>query len=354
MRLAMVIAGALALLVCAAALADEIKLKNGDKINGRILEEAEDSVVIETPYGKLRIPRDRIESVTKDEAKPTEKPQEPQKPQEPEVKKGSTVVIHLKNGDKIEGELLEEAEDAVRVQTSFGPLRIPRDQIEKISGGAAAGADVAQKKRQLADKHYELAMWAKEKGLEDEVKANLEAAIELCPDHEKARAALGYVKKEGQWVKGEKPAEPQKPAQEKMTVEQLLEAHQLAQTHLQAKEHDKALAVYGEILKSYPDDLTGNYNTVCILSLQKKVEEALKRLEHAVVKSREAMDTGSFEKKQEAEQILGLLDNDTDLDNLRDSEKFKAILKLAKGEEDEGEKKEPEKKPDDKKKSGDF
>lgn len=354
MRLVAVIAGTLVLLACTAALADEIKLKNGDKINGKILEEGNDSVVIETPYGKLRIPRERIESVTKDEPKPAEKPREPEKPEQPEVKKGKNVVIHLKNGDKIEGELIEESEDAVRVRTSFGPLRIPRNQIKSMAGGEAAGTGVSEKKKQLADKHYELAMWAKEKGLEDEMKANLEAAIELYPDHEKARVALGYVRREGQWVKGEKPVE-KKPEPGKMTVEQLAEAHQAALTHLQAKEYDKALAIYKEILKSYPDDLTGNYNTACLLSLGEKVKDALKYLEHAVVKSREAMDTGTFEKKQEAEQILGLLDNDSDLDNLRKTDKFKEIMKLAKGEEEgQGKEEEPEKKPEGKGKSRDF
>ncbi len=358
MRLVAVIAGALVLLACAAALADEIKLKNGDKINGKIIEEAEDSVVIETAYGKLRIPNDRIESIKREESKPAEKPQEKEKPEKKEVKKGSNIVIHLKNGDTIEGELLEETDDAVKVKTSFGPLRIPRNQIERIAGGAAAaGGDVAEKKKQLADKHYELAMWAKEKGLADKMKANLEAAIELYPDHEKAREALGYVKKEGKWVKGEKAVEKKPDEPEKMTVEQLIEAHQIAQTHLQAKEYDKAIAVYGKILKSYPDDLTANYNTACMYSLQKKAEEALKHLEHAVVKCREALDTGTFEKKQEAEQILGLLDNDSDLDCLRKTDKFKEILKLASGEkedEDKDKEKEPEKKPDGKKKSGDF
>jgi RNase P/RNase MRP subunit p29 len=307
-----------------------VELKNGDKIQGEIIEETKEAIKIKTSYGELTIPREKIAKITG--TKPGPKP-EP-KPAEEESR---NIVIELKNGDKIEGEILEESDTAIKVKTAYGPLTIPRSQIAKITKAAARpSGEILEKSRALADKHYELAMWAKENELEDEMKEHLEAAIELYPDHEKARAALGYVKKDGKWVKNTETKEPVEP-KDKMTAEELLQAHQEAQGHLQAQEYEKALEIYRKILKSYPDDITGNYNTACLLSLDKKIDEALKYLEHAIRKAREAMDTGTWEEQQNAKSIIDLLPTDSDLDNLRETEKFKEIEKIAAGKKVEPE-----------------
>lgn len=347
----------LVLAMCAVALADTIELKNGDKIQGKIIEETDEAVRIKTSFGILRIPRDQITKLTKDEGEPEPEPEpvEPDKPEE-KAEDSKNVVIELVNGDKIEGEIIEESDAAIKLKTSFGPLTIPRRQIKNITKPSAlpSGA-LLEKKKALAQKHYELAMWAKDKGLEEETKANLEKAIELYPDHEEARAALGYVKKDGEWVKGEKAAEPEKPDEPKgkMTVEELMAAHQEAQGHLQAQEYDKALEIYKKILASYPDDLTANYNTACLLSLDKKTEKALEFLKHAIIKAREMMEKGTWEEQQNAKSILDLLPTDTDLDNLRETEEFKEIERIAAGkkvEPREEPEKEPEKKPEEEKK----
>ncbi len=395
MKLLATAAALVALLVCVSALADTIELKNGDKIDGKILEETDKAVRIKTPYGILRIPREKIAKVVKDAPKPVEKPPQKEgglvvveltngdkiegkiveetketitiktaygpltiarsrivrvapkgaKPvkEGPKEEESKTVVVELKNGDRIEGEIIEETEKAIKLKSSFGPMTIPRSEIASVKKVARPGKELLAKKKELAGKHYELAMWAKDKGLAAEAKLNLEAAIAVYPDHEKARAALGYVKKDGEWVKGEKP-KPVEPKKE-MSSEELLKAHEQAQQHLQSKEYDKALEIYGKILKSYPDDLTANYNTACLLSLGKKTEESLKFLEHAVRKARELLKSGTWEEQQGAKAILDLLGTDTDLDNLRETDKFKEILKIAKGEKVEP-KTEPEKKPE--------
>jgi tetratricopeptide (TPR) repeat protein len=348
MRLMAVIAALVALLVCSLAVADTVVLKNGDKIDGEILEETKEGIKIKTPYGELDIPWREIDKVTKSEAKPEEKPSE--KPEEkPEEKKDTPRhVVKLKNGDKIEGEITKETEDAIVIKTSFGPLRIPRKEIEEIIEAGDPSKKLLEKRKALAEKHYNLAMWAKEKGLKDEARTNFEAAIELNPDHEKARAALGYVKKNGRWVKLEK----------KLTAKGLLQAHQAAYRHFEDGEYDKALKVYKRILKSYPDDLTANYYTACLLAKEKKAERALKHLLRAVTKARAWMDKGSLEEKQLAKTILDLLKTDSDLDNLRDTDGFKAIEKIAAGEKIEPTKKpepDPKKEPDKpKKKTRDF
>jgi tetratricopeptide (TPR) repeat protein len=348
MRIAAIFGLFAVLLLCSAALADVIELTNGDKIEGKILEETETGVRIQTSYGPLVIPRNQIKNITKGDAEPEKAEPEKAEPEKAEpAQKGETVdVIELKNGDKIKGRILAETDAAVKIQTAYGPLNIPRSQIAKVNKGVAEApkpsGELLAKNKELADKHYELAMWAKENGLEKQMQENLEAAIEIYPDHEKARAALGYEKKDGTWVKSGKAVEPGKPG--KMTAEELGEAHGIAQSHLNAKEYDQAIAIYEKILESYPDDLTANYNTACIYSLKKRIEKALNYLETAVRKSLEAKDSGSYAKQQEAQQILGLLDNDTDLDSLRETKRFKEIMRLAKGEKEEA-RKEPQEDP---------
>jgi hypothetical protein len=61
---------ALALLLpLAAAAADVILLRNGDRVSGRIVSETPRAIRVQTPYGRFNIPRDRIERVQR-EGKP--------------------------------------------------------------------------------------------------------------------------------------------------------------------------------------------------------------------------------------------------------------------------------------------
>ncbi len=63
MRKLLVLVMALVLVISTAALADEVILKNGDRVSGKVIAESESSVTIETGYGKLTIPRSDIERV---------------------------------------------------------------------------------------------------------------------------------------------------------------------------------------------------------------------------------------------------------------------------------------------------
>jgi len=357
MRVFAVIAGLAVLLVCVSAYAqDVIELKNGDTIKGEIIEETETTIKIKTTYGPLVIPKSQVAKVTRGGGEEAEKEEQKEEP----VDNTGKVIIELVNGDKIKGEIIEESDAAVKLKTQYGPMTIPRSQIKNITkagAGAAKSGDLADKQKELAEKHYKLGLWAKDSGLEEEAKKNFEAALKVFPDHEGARKELGFIKKNGEWVKGEPKKEtPEQPEEaEGMTTDELVQAHQEAQQYLQAKEYEKALAVYKKILKSYPKDLTANYNSACLLSLEKRIEGALNYLEKSIKLAREMLESGTFEEQQGAEQILGLLKNDTDLDNLRDTERFKKILKIAAGDKEEKKEEEkPEKPKKPKKKQRDF
>ena len=67
--------GALALLFVLLALPaagdDVVLMRNGDRVSGRIVGETAKSIRVQTPYGRLAIPRDRVERIQR-EGKPEE------------------------------------------------------------------------------------------------------------------------------------------------------------------------------------------------------------------------------------------------------------------------------------------
>jgi hypothetical protein len=61
------LAGALLLAFAAAAAAEDVILmRNGDRVSGRIVGETAKSIRIQTPYGRLAVPRDRIERIQRE------------------------------------------------------------------------------------------------------------------------------------------------------------------------------------------------------------------------------------------------------------------------------------------------
>jgi hypothetical protein len=68
-RAAVLAAAVAAVLPLAAAAADVVLLRNGDRVSGRIVSETPRAIRVQTPYGRFNIPRDRIERVQR-EGKP--------------------------------------------------------------------------------------------------------------------------------------------------------------------------------------------------------------------------------------------------------------------------------------------
>jgi tetratricopeptide (TPR) repeat protein len=236
--------------------------------------------------------------------------------------------IILTNGDKIEGEILEEGSQGVKVQTKYGPITLSRRSIRKIIKEGPTEAEYKEKAAELAQDHAELGDWCKEQGLEEEAKKHYEMALKFNPDNADARKALGFVKKGDKWVKGEEKAEkePKKEAKkepekkepekkepaEKLTREQWQRLHQEALQKLQGKEYEDAEKILKRIVKAVPNDSTALYNLACLYSLTSKKEKALDYLE----KSIKAGFTNA-----------GHIQKDSDLDNIRNEEKYKELIK---------------------------
>jgi len=120
-------------------------------------------------------------------------------------------IFHIKGGEEIEVEILANLGDYYQVRTKFGVVDIAKDWIEKIEERPSPW-QLYEKKRAAspnsADAHYKLAVWCDRRGLIVEHRAELEAVLELYPNHVKARRKLGYVEKDGKWIRKVAPRAP--------------------------------------------------------------------------------------------------------------------------------------------------
>jgi hypothetical protein len=113
-------------------------------------------------------------------------------------------VFHLKGGGKLEGEVLEELGDAYRVRAPDGIHLVHKGDILKIEKAPSPWEQYEKKRKRCsntADGHYQLAEWCEKHGLIEERVEHLKQVLQLNPDHVAARRALGFVKKDGAWVK---------------------------------------------------------------------------------------------------------------------------------------------------------
>ncbi|MEX2309484.1 MAG: HEAT repeat domain-containing protein [Pirellulales bacterium] len=123
---------------------------------------------------------------------------------------GATVradVFELANGGRVEGRLLDSADEKrstlVIELAAGGRLTIPRSQIarvESISADDAEYENLARSSPDTIEAHLKMAEWCRERKLRDKAQQHWERVLELDPNHEAARGALGFRQKDGQWM----------------------------------------------------------------------------------------------------------------------------------------------------------
>ncbi len=86
----------------------------------------------------------------------------------------------------------------------------------------------------------------------------------------------------------------------------------LALAYIGANQHDKALATFKKLIALQPDDASTCYNIAILYAMQNKVDEAIAWLKKAI-------DNGY--------DNWELIINDTDLENIRNSAAYKALVK---------------------------
>ena len=94
-----------------------LTLKTGDKITGQVLEETETTITIINPLmGEMTINKADL--------------------------KQQSIVITLKSGDVVRGELMSRNASELVVKSAFGEVSIPTDQVATIDDGSATTQEV--------------------------------------------------------------------------------------------------------------------------------------------------------------------------------------------------------------------
>lgn len=129
-------------------------------------------------------------------------------------------ILHLKNGQKIEGQIVKQDAKEVVIKTRFGTQTFPRDQVAKIEEKSTPKEEYKKRLEALkptdAEGFYQLGLWCRSEKLVREANEAFEKAILIDPEHEGAHLALGHVKHEGLWVtpKQKEQIEEQKEAED--------------------------------------------------------------------------------------------------------------------------------------------
>lgn len=123
---------------------------------------------------------------------------------------GSTArgdIFELAGGGRVEGRALESAEgdksQCVIELAGGGRLTIPRSEVTRVDSTSESDAEyqkLARTSPDTIDAHWKLAEWCRKRKLRDNAEQHLARILELDPNHEKARTALGFRQKNGQWV----------------------------------------------------------------------------------------------------------------------------------------------------------
>jgi len=222
--------------------------------------------------------------------------------------------VVLKTGDVLEGKILKKTEKGIVLKTKYGTLEIPTADIKKITGAKTIESDYAERRKEVAAALFRLALWCEKNGMKKEAERALKDVIRYDPDHARARAKLGFVKKGKRWVrkKGSEP-KPKPERKEPMTREQWRSLQTEAVNHLMAERFKKALEVCEKILKAYPEDYYALYTKACALARLGRKKPALETLRKAVLagfpdrdRIKEDPDLASLREEPEFEKILRL------------------------------------------------
>jgi hypothetical protein len=115
--------------------------------------------------------------------------------------------IELASGGRIEGRVVESADadpsKYVIELAGGGRVTVPRLEVERIdtmSADEAAYQKLARTAPDTVAAHWKLAEWCRERRLRELAESHLERILELDPNHEAARTALGFRQKNGQWM----------------------------------------------------------------------------------------------------------------------------------------------------------
>lgn len=110
--------------------------------------------------------------------------------------------VVLRDGRRVEGEVIRKTAEVVVVRTGLGELELPASEVVEIIEGKTTlqvWRERAAKAKTAAD-WFELGQWADEKKLRSKARSAWEKAVKLDGGHAGAHRALGHVLYKGRWM----------------------------------------------------------------------------------------------------------------------------------------------------------
>lgn len=150
-------------------------------------------------------------------------------------------IIRLRNGTTLDGQIIDDHGDTLRVRTTMGVSDIDKTHVLKIEPGEPPWVRYEKQKAAAQDTaadQFQLAKWCTQNGLPNEAKTHLEKVISLDPEHVEARRLLGYVRDGGKWVRvrsSNKPTDEEKSARRKSQQAEKLIANAIAEFTVKVK-----------------------------------------------------------------------------------------------------------------------
>lgn len=115
--------------------------------------------------------------------------------------------VRLTGGGTLRGQVLAEKSTAksivLKLDGGRGEVTLDRAQIQEIISDKTPTQQYEEMKaaaKDTAEDHFRLAEWCKDNRLTKQRREHLLRAVELEPDHERARSALGHVRRDGKWL----------------------------------------------------------------------------------------------------------------------------------------------------------
>lgn len=115
-------------------------------------------------------------------------------------------MLELATGGQIEGRIVEspssDADAFVVELAGGGRVTLSRAQVSEVQATSAAEAEytkLAQGSADTVEAHWQLAEWCRQHKLRSAAQQHLTRILELDPNHEQARAILGFRRKDGEW-----------------------------------------------------------------------------------------------------------------------------------------------------------
>ena len=115
-------------------------------------------------------------------------------------------IFILESGGQVQGELLNRDElPRIKyvVRCGVATLNLPLDQVRETIRQSPAELEYARRSPTVADTveaQWELAEWCRKNALAPQREIHLRRIIELSPNHQQARFALGYQFLKGEWI----------------------------------------------------------------------------------------------------------------------------------------------------------